>query len=62
MTGVQTCALPISIVLAHATAGRLFAGSRLALRSQYPLLVLMVTYTMVSLWILAQPVVETAPG
>ena len=52
----------VSIVLAHATAGRLFAGSRLALRSQYPLLVLMVTYTMVSLWILAQPVVETAPG
>ncbi|MBI4269488.1 MAG: hypothetical protein HY615_04070 [Candidatus Rokubacteria bacterium] len=49
-----------SVVLAHATAARFFAGSRLARRSQYPMLVLMVAYTMVSLWILAQPVVDTA--
>lgn len=52
----------VSLVLAHATAGRLFGGSRLARRSQYPMLVLMVAYTMASLWILAQPVVVTAPG
>jgi hypothetical protein len=29
-----------------------------ALRSQYPMLVLMLTYTVVSLWIMAQPIVE----
>jgi hypothetical protein len=33
-----------------------------ALRSQYPMLVLMIGYTMVSLWILAQPIVETGAG
>jgi hypothetical protein len=30
-----------------------------ARRSQFPMLVLMVGYTMLSLWILAQPIVET---
>jgi hypothetical protein len=30
----------------------------LALRSQYPMLLLMVAYTAISLWILAQPIVE----
>lgn len=34
------------------------AHRRLAVRSQYPLAALMVGYTMLSLWILAQPVVE----
>jgi len=29
-----------------------------ARRSQYPMLLLMVGYTMLSLWILAQPIVE----
>jgi hypothetical protein len=35
------------------------SGPRAARRSQYPLAALMVAYTMVSLWILAQPIVET---
>lgn len=52
----------VSIVLAHATAARLFDGSRLARRSQYPMLLLMVAYTLASLWILAQPVVESTAG
>jgi hypothetical protein len=35
-----------------------FAERRVARRSQYPLAALMVAYTMLSLWILAQPIVE----
>ncbi len=46
--------------LAHVTALREIPERRYALRSQYPMLALMVAYTMVSLWILAQPIVE--PG
>jgi len=39
---------------------RTFPDHRTALRSQYPMLVLMVAYTVASLWILAQPIVEIA--
>lgn len=49
----------IAVFLAHVVALRVFADRRMALRSQYPMLVLMVGYTMISLWILAQPVVES---
>jgi hypothetical protein len=45
--------------LAHVMAWRLFRDRRAALLSQIPMLILMVAYTMLSLWILAQPVVET---
>jgi hypothetical protein len=45
--------------LAHATALRVFADRRAALMSQLPILVLMVGYTMLSLWILSQPIVES---
>ncbi len=48
----------ISVFLAHAIAMRTFRDRRLALRSQLPMLALMVGYTMVSLWILAQPITE----
>jgi hypothetical protein len=44
-------------VLAHVAAVRLFASARAAAASQIPMVVLMVAYTMLSLWILAQPVV-----
>lgn len=37
---------------------RHFADRRLAMRSQYPMLALMVGYTMASLWIVAQPITE----
>jgi hypothetical protein len=50
----------VAVYLAHVTALQAFADRRAALRSQYPLVVLMVGYTMLSLWILAQPVVQ--PG
>lgn len=48
----------ISVYLAHVVAMGAFKDVRRALRSQYPMLVLMVGYTTLSLWILAQPVVD----
>ena len=50
----------ISVFLAHSIALRTFKERRLALRSQLPMLALMVGYTMVSLWILAQPITESS--
>lgn len=50
----------IAVWLGHVTAFAVFPDARRARRSQYPMLVLMVGYTMLSLWILAQPIVE--PG
>jgi hypothetical protein len=50
----------VAVYVAHLFAVRLFTERWRALRSQYPMLGLMVGYTMVSLWILAQPIVETA--
>jgi len=47
----------IAVGVSHFIALRVFEPVRVALRSQYPLLVLMVGYTMVSLWILSQPIV-----
>jgi hypothetical protein len=47
----------IAVYLAHAVALREFRSRRLALLSQAPMLALMVGYTMLSLWILAQPIV-----
>jgi hypothetical protein len=46
----------IAVYLAHLRAGELFKRARLVLISQYPMLILMVGYTMTSLWILAQPI------
>ncbi len=46
-----------AVYLAHVTSIRLFSTRQSALRSQYPMLVLMVCYTMISLWIMAQPIV-----
>ncbi|MFT5487511.1 MAG: hypothetical protein ACI9MU_002430 [Alphaproteobacteria bacterium] len=46
-----------AVGVSHFVALKVFESARIALRSQYPLLVLMVGYTMVSLWILSQPIV-----
>jgi hypothetical protein len=46
-----------AVYLAHVVAGRIFGMGRAAFLSQIPMVVLMVLYTMVSLWILAQPMV-----
>jgi hypothetical protein len=48
----------IAVVLAHLRAGERFETARNVLISQYPMLVLMVLYTMTSIWILAQPITE----
>ncbi|MDQ6880139.1 MAG: hypothetical protein M3082_21045 [Candidatus Dormibacteraeota bacterium] len=45
----------IAVYLAHLRAGERFRTAQRALLSQYPMLVLMVIYTMTSLLILAQP-------
>lgn len=52
----------LAVYLAHLVALRTLRDHRLALRSQYPMLVLMVAYTVISLWILSQPIVEGGTG
>jgi hypothetical protein len=47
-----------AVSLAHIVALRRFNDPRFAIRSQIPMLVLMIAYTMLSLWIIAQPIVE----
>jgi hypothetical protein len=49
----------LAVYLAHVMALRVYGDARAALRSQIPMLVLMVFYTMSSLWILSQPIVKT---
>jgi hypothetical protein len=46
----------IAVYLSHLRAGERSRTAQRALLSQYPMLLLMVTYTMYSLWVLAQPV------
>lgn len=46
----------IAVWLGHLRAVERFRTARRALMSQYPMLLLMVGYTMTSLWILAQPI------
>jgi hypothetical protein len=48
----------MAVYLAHVMALRLYRDKGAALRSQVPMLVLMVFYTMTSLWIMAQPLVK----
>jgi hypothetical protein len=48
----------LAMYVAHRLALARFAERRTARRSQYPLAALMVAYTMLSLWLLAQPIVE----
>ena len=50
-----------AVGVAHFTALRVYDSASAARRSQYPFLFLMVAYTMVSLWILSQPIIEV-PG
>jgi hypothetical protein len=45
------------VVIAHAIAERYFKDRRKALISQYPMLLLMIFYSCLSLWIMAQPIV-----
>jgi hypothetical protein len=50
-----------AMYVAHRLALARFREPRTARASQYPFAALMVLYTMTSLWILAQPIVETRP-
>jgi hypothetical protein len=47
----------VAVYLAHRTALQAYSDRRVALRSQWPMVALMVCYTMTSLWIIAQPIV-----
>ena len=47
-----------ALYLGHLLSLREFPSRRAASRSQWPMLVLMVGYTMLSLWIIAQPIVN----
>ncbi|MSO71871.1 MAG: hypothetical protein EXQ88_07690 [Alphaproteobacteria bacterium] len=47
----------VAVYQAHVVALRVFGSAREALISQMPMIALMVGYTMISLWILAQPIV-----
>jgi hypothetical protein len=46
----------IAVYVAHRVALNVFGTRRAALLSQFPMLLLMVAYTMTSLWMLAQPI------
>ncbi len=48
----------VAVYLAHRMALRIFATNRMAIVSQLPMVALMVGYTMISLWIIAQPIVD----
>jgi hypothetical protein len=45
----------LAIWAAHATAYKLFSSRLVAIRSQYPFIVVMIGYTVISLWILSLP-------
>ncbi len=48
----------VALYLAHVAALRLMRNPKLAMRSQYPMLALMILYTVFSLWLLSQPIVR----
>ncbi len=47
----------LAVCIAHVMAVRVFRARAQVICSQIPMLILMVGYTMVSLWILSQPIV-----
>jgi hypothetical protein len=47
----------VAVYLAHRISLRLFGDPHKALQSQAPMLVLILLYTISSLWILSQPIV-----
>lgn len=51
----------IAVFLAHVISLSTFSQRQNALASQYPMMGLMIFYTVVSLWIIAQPIIESTP-
>ena len=47
-----------SILISHVKSTESYSNRSLATKSQYPMMILMVFYTALSLWIIAQPLVE----
>ena len=47
----------LAVYIALVMAIRVFTERDAALRSQIPMLVLMIAYTMISLWVMSQPIV-----
>ena len=47
-----------SVIVAHINAVKIFSKNTLAIKSQIPFLILMIFYTALSLWIIAQPIVN----
>ena len=45
----------LAVWIAHATAFDLFPGRLQAIRSQYPFIVVMISYTVISLWLISLP-------
>lgn len=50
----------LGVWVAHSRAFELFTGTLQPIRSQYPFVVVMVVYTMTSLWLLSQPTVAVS--
>ncbi len=48
----------IAVYLAHLRANAIYGGGSVALKSQLPMLALMVIYTVASLWIISRPITE----
>lgn len=48
----------VAVYLAHLRANTIYGGGQPALKSQLPMLALMVIYTVVSLWIISRPITE----
>jgi hypothetical protein len=51
-----------AVYLAHRLSLREFADRRAALRSQLPMVCLMIAYTMLSLWTIGQPILTSRFG
>ena len=47
----------IAVYIGHIYALGMYRSQKISVRSQYPMLVLMIGYTVTSIWILAQPVI-----
>jgi len=47
----------LAVYVSHLTALKVFKSHGNAIRSQYPMLLLMLTYTAISLWILSMPII-----
>jgi hypothetical protein len=52
----------IAVCLSHIVSLRIDPAPRSAIVTQIPMVILMVGYTMCSLWILSQPIIETGTG